>query len=1159
MRSKLTLTLLLAGALFTMGAKWTEQPIQDFNSVVGAWKGTYIKDGKKYPVSLNIKEDGSYEGEDWQGPLKGTLTIKEGRIQYQGAEQHQFTLTLQQRKKKRLLKGVDERGEFQVSLKPTKTKRAKRKKKKKTKLSLKEAKEITAGFEVLAFTPPPRNISDITAILTQDKPEDLESYKQALALADHNPPATNDAQKFTEFYFRRAQAAHEVGRARQEIEDYRLAVKYGKESSFQYLSRAMWNLGTAEIRGGNFSRGIKLHKASLANETRAGVLSGRGAALASDYARIGDLKAAKRQLARAEQSYVKFVRRASGQILALNTAVVNTARAGVLEATGRLAEAEGYHLRAVAKWEPYKDLPVKAMSASMDSKTGLRVFNWVVARLADNLRRQGRLVEAEIMARKAVREALRSHGRYSAHTADMIHRLNAVIFEQGRYAESEALARANLDIYRQTGAAVGSAYLARARLVLADALLAQGQWRASMAEYDAIRDALRSDPDAHRLYVAENLNVAFALVKEGRVADAMTLLRPVVEKKTALLGEKHYDTAEARGVLAMALAATDDREGALVEFKKAIPILLQRSRRTEDADTTQSARELRLGWILDAYIQLLSSIRGTAMEANADVNAVAEAFRIADVARARTVQRALNASGVRAAVRDPALADLARREQDALTQIGAVYGLLSNALATQDPAVIQELRTRIDELRAARAALMKEIETRFPAYAQLINPKPATLDAARAALQPGETLVTTYSTATQTYVWAISHRGDLGFAVARLGRAKLAAMVDTLRQALDPQVETLGDIPAFDMGSAYELYQMLLGPVEAAWKTSKRLLVVVHGPLGQLPLSVLPTKPVELGKQRKPLFSRYQKVPWLARTHAVTVLPSVSSLVTLRRLPAGDPTRRTYAGFGDPWFSQAQATQAKAETGSTQVAQVTTRGLQVRGLPLQRRSVPQTREATSADLAMLPRLPDTAAEVKSIALALKADPTTDVFVGALASETQVKTMDLSNRKVIAFATHGLVPGDLDGLVQPALALSAPAVTGSQEDGLLTVGEILGLKLNADWIILSACNTAAADGAGAEAVSGLGRAFFYAGARALLVSNWPVETTSAKALTTDLFKRQAKDPALTRAEALRQAMLDLIDGPGRTDAQGKTLFSYAHPIFWAPFTLVGDGG
>ena len=110
-----------------------------------------------------------------------------------------------------------------------------------------------------------------------------------------------------------------------------------------------------------------------------------------------------------------------------------------------------------------------------------------------------------------------------------------------------------------------------------------------------------------------------------------------------------------------------------------------------------------------------------------------------------------------------------------------------------------------------------------------------------------------------------------------------------------------------------------------------------------------------------------------------------------------------------------------------------------------------------------------------------------------------------------------------------------------------------------WLVLSACNTASGEGAGAEAVSGLGRAFFYAGARALLVSNWPVETVSARLLTTDLFKRQANDPNLTRAEALRQTMIGLIDGAGSQDAAGQARFSYAHPLFWAPFSLVGDGG
>jgi CHAT domain-containing protein len=119
-------------------------------------------------------------------------------------------------------------------------------------------------------------------------------------------------------------------------------------------------------------------------------------------------------------------------------------------------------------------------------------------------------------------------------------------------------------------------------------------------------------------------------------------------------------------------------------------------------------------------------------------------------------------------------------------------------------------------------------------------------------------------------------------------------------------------------------------------------------------------------------------------------------------------------------------------------------------------------------------------------------------------------------------------------------------------------EIFGLLLNTDWVVLSACNTGAGKEQGTEALSGLCRAFFYAGARALLVTNWPVETNSTKALTTDLFQRQAKNPSLTRAEALRQSMLFLIDTAGHINPEsGKVLFSYAHPIFWAAFSIVGS--
>jgi CHAT domain-containing protein len=180
-------------------------------------------------------------------------------------------------------------------------------------------------------------------------------------------------------------------------------------------------------------------------------------------------------------------------------------------------------------------------------------------------------------------------------------------------------------------------------------------------------------------------------------------------------------------------------------------------------------------------------------------------------------------------------------------------------------------------------------------------------------------------------------------------------------------------------------------------------------------------------------------------------------------------------------------------------------------------------------------------------------------LGVTANEHTVKTTDLSKYKIIVFATHGLVPGELNGLTQPALALSAPDVAGVDGDGLLTMEEVLALRLDADWVVLSACNTATGSGAGAEAASGLGRAFFYAGTRAILVTNWPVHSASARTLVTDLFRRQAADAKLSRGEALRQAMTALIDGPGYQDEQGNTLFSYAHPLFWAPYTIIGDGG
>ena len=700
--------------------------------------------------------------------------------------------------------------------------------------------------------------------------------------------------------------------------------------------------------------------------------------------------------------------------------------------------------------------------------------------------------------------------------------------------------------------------IARGLRMVARTQSQRSDWAGAGTTYDEIRTRMAGNADAMRAIFDGNTHWGMVALRTGRTEEAERVLTNAVARTTRVLGERHWDTAMSRGMLGAAKTKAGNVPGALADFDAAAPILLQSSRQADDEEGGSAARDNQLKVVIEAMMGALT--------ASNRPGAAEEAFRLADAIRGQGVQRALAQSSARAAASDPALAELVRQEQDTQKQVGALQGLLTNVLSApeRDDNAVRTLRGQIDRLRSARAAFREEIERRFPDYVNLIDPRPTTVEQARRSLRPGEALIATYVGLEQSFVWAVPRNGPVAFAAANIGRKAMAETVARLRKSLDPNAGTLGDIPTFDVALAHKLYSDLLKPVEAGWANANSLLVVPHDALGQLPFGVLVTEATILGAEREgeALFSAYKKVPFLIRKVAITQLPSVASLGTLRNLPAAPANRRAFIGFADPWFSPAQMAEAKAEA-ATQVAQLQTRGgtnrLQTRGLPLVRRSAPATASVNSAELAMLPRLPDTADEVKGIALALNADAS-DVFLGAAANERTVKTTDLSNRRVVMFATHGLIPGDLNGLLQPALALSAPNVADIDGDGLLTLDEVLGLKLNADWVVLSACNTATGDGAGAEAVSGLGRAFFYAGTRALLVSNWPVETTSARTLTTDLFGRQAREPGLARAAALQQAMAALIDGPGYVDpASRRTVFAYSHPIFWAPFALIGDGG
>ena len=207
---------------------------------------------------------------------------------------------------------------------------------------------------------------------------------------------------------------------------------------------------------------------------------------------------------------------------------------------------------------------------------------------------------------------------------------------------------------------------------------------------------------------------------------------------------------------------------------------------------------------------------------------------------------------------------------------------------------------------------------------------------------------------------------------------------------------------------------------------------------------------------------------------------------------------------------------------------------------------------TKALAGVLPALPETADELRAIAKILGAG-SEDIKLGEAASVTTVKKEPLANYRVVYFATHALVAGQVEEFAkvkaEPALVLSIPVTPSEEDDGLLTASEVAMLKLNADFVVLSACNTAAGDKPGAEALSGLARAFFYAGAKSLVVSHWEVDSKATVALMDGLFEALKAKPHLSHAEALRISMLRMIANSSEPEL--------AEPKFWAPFVVVGE--
>ena len=835
-------------------------------------------------------------------------------------------------------------------------------------------------------------------------------------------------------------------------------------------------------------------------------------------------------------------------------------RAMIFETRGQFGDAEQSYERA----ETGKRASLKGVLASPNPPPEDQIIQSADVVLTSQARmkaRQGRLAEAEVDARRALLSRLQHGGKYNPDTAAYITTLSNILVEEGRYPESEKLTRTAIDINRTLGMPGDAPATAQLLSQLGSILSLERMPKDAAEVYAQLDTAIATWEPARRAQLELNNSRIASLFASGQIEAGLTAAEALVKREIGRVGEKHFDTAMARGTLAVGLAKAGRAADAHRAFRASVPLLTATSSESADEEdaTVIAARSIRLQTVIEAYIGLLADVEHSGEEV------AVETFGLADAVRGRSVQAALTASSARMVVKDPGLAALVRQEQDQSKELNAQLGLLNKILSLppseRDGKAIRETNASIDKLRVNRDKARAEITQKFPSYADLIDPKSPSVADIKNGLKPGESFLSFYFGADAGFVWAVPKDGAVAFARIKANGSDIERKVNKLREALEPDAATISDIPAFDVALGYDLYTSLLKPVERGWKPAKNLIVATNGALGLLPLSLLPTAPAEISAGGQPAFADYRKVAWLARTHAVTVVPSAAALKTLRQIPPGSDQRAPVIGFGDPVFSKEQAADANrktvaAQTGNlpVQVAEITTRGL-----PLKRRAAPHLEGVNSADLALLPGLPDTADELKSIALALNADPTAVLKLGIAANEKVVKTTDLSRFKIIVFATHGLVPGDLNGLTQPALALTAPDIAGVEGDGLLTMEEILTLKLDADWVVLSACNTGTGAGAGAEAASGLGRAFFYAGTRALLVTNWSVHSQSARELTTDLFRRQAADARLNRGEALREAMMALVDGAGFTDASGKTLFTYAHPLFWSPYTIIGDGG
>lgn len=799
------------------------------------------------------------------------------------------------------------------------------------------------------------------------------------------------------------------------------------------------------------------------------------------------------------------------------------ALAATLDDLGRHPEAEPLHRRALAIR--------RQVFGERDAATAQ-----AYARVAANLDAQGMHALAEPLHRLALATDRDVRGPRHPATASDAAALGANLVAQGRAAEAEPLLRAALQVRRRalggdhadTGASYGA---------LGDALAALGKRREAERLHRKALGIIRAAKGERAPATATAYtSLARGLAARGRLAEAEPLLAKALDIRRAKLGERHPDTARAYDVLAELWRRRASNAGAEALSSRAVAIV--RARRADNRLASGSSPEaaLRRARADDApaaderpmFRRYLNLAWATSREVPADLPRLQNAaFTAAQDLNVSPAARALAETTARAALGRTATARDARVREALAGQVRELEGQLIQALPQADPGEAARIGVALDAVGRELAGLDARLSRGNPRYAEIASPQALSIAQVQMRLQPGEGLLLITPSGEDVHVFAIS-RGRAAWNRLEKGEAGLAQRIRQIRCQVDDgacaggvQAVTPDGQPQFDAQAAHSLYRDLIAPLEPALAGVDRLYVTSSGATSGLPLALLPTRdpgPVTGGPS-------LGGVAWLADRYALVTLPSVASL------RAAGPTRRakvqrwTFVGYGDPTL---------------------------KGPPPARRLA----NPEAVTVAFGP-LPGTATELRAMAKTLGA-PASSLRLGGRATEAALKASpDLGRAGVVAIATHGLLSREVAGLDEPGLVLTPPAKASALDDGVLTASEAAALDLSADWVILSACNTAGADGSpGADSLSGLARAFLYAGARALLVSHWRVYDEATAALTVQTLAIQRANPRLTKAQALQRAMRIVRTGR-RPD--GKPLAGWraewAHPAYWAPFVLI----